>query len=87
MTPAPTVDDLFATFHERLALTWAAGRAGGRCSIDIGDDPRLRTLLVGYLNLINPKKIQILGHTEIAHLESLDHDQLPATVATICAVT
>jgi len=52
-----------------LQLTWLAGRAGGareagRPSLDTVDQ-------VGYLNLIHPHRIQVLGQAELTHVERL----------------
>jgi HPr kinase/phosphorylase len=79
MSTRPTVADLHAAFAERLALQWIAGRAGGGRVIAAGDI-RQPALLVGHLNLINPKAVQVLGPTELEHLESLPGDELAGTV-------
>lgn len=79
MSTRPTVADLHAAFAERLELEWVAGRAGGGREISAGDI-RQPALLVGNLNLINPKAVQVLGPTELAHLESLPVEELDATV-------
>jgi HPr kinase/phosphorylase len=71
MTQRPTVNDLFDALGARLELAWAAGRAGGLRTIAGGDDPELRALLVDHLNLINPRTVQVLGTTEMHHLDAL----------------
>ena len=80
MSQRPTVGDLFASFRQRLALEWVAGRAGGERVIEPADHPQARALLVGYLNLINPKKIQILGDTEMHYLASLEPEAYRQTL-------
>ena len=72
MSDRPSVNDLFAALGTRLQLGWVAGRAGGTRTVDAGEHPELRARLVGFLNLINPKTVQVLGPTELAHLDALD---------------
>jgi len=84
MNARPTVDDLHAAFAERLGLQWVAGRAGGNREIAVGDT-RQPALLVGHLNLINPKAVQVLGATELDHLAALAPDELAGTIASLFA--
>ncbi len=85
MNSSLTVNQLFESHAEKLALKWSAGRSGQgravRCSMDsikakgYADMP-----MVGHLNLIQPSRIQVLGCTELRYLESLGknsyHDAL-----------
>ncbi len=86
MSARPTVDDLHAAFAERLRLEWVAGRPGGKREIAVGD-VRQPALLVGHLNLINPKAFQVLGQTELAHLAGLDEEVRATTIAQLFAAT
>lgn len=74
MTQPATVNQLHATLARRLDLRWVAGRAGAWRTLASTDDPEHRALLIGYLNLINPKAVQVLGPTEMRYLEGLDPD-------------
>jgi HPr kinase/phosphorylase len=57
------VDELVASALPVLRLEWLAGRAGGRRE---AGQPSLDTVdQVGYLNLIHPHRIQVLGQSEI----------------------
>jgi len=80
MSQRATVDDLFASIHKRLTLEWVAGRVGGAQVIEPDDAPQRRELLIGYLNLINPKRVQILGITEMHHLDGLGPEAYRETV-------
>jgi HPr kinase/phosphorylase len=84
MNARPTVDDLHTAFAERLELQWVAGRAGGAREIAVGEI-RQPALLVGHLNLINPKAVQVLGPTELAHLAALADDERTTTIARLFA--
>lgn len=69
-----TAHELFEEVHARLDLHWAAAPEGGDRKIEIAEGRQRRPALVGYLNLIHPNKIQIVGAEELAFL-----DGLPAT--------
>ena len=65
-----TILQLFADNREVLALSWLAGEpAGPDADQPIPWNNRFATPdLVGYLNLIHPARIQVLGHQEIDYL-------------------
>jgi HPr kinase/phosphorylase len=68
MTPF-TIDDLFKHHAEELALTWLAGRQGEQRALLLDADQKLAH--VGYLNLIHPHQIQIVGFYELNYLNML----------------
>ena len=67
-----SVNELFKNHADGLALTWIGGRQGGDRQILLENNPKLAN--VGYLNLIHPHQIQIIGSYEISYLEALNHD-------------
>ncbi len=71
MNPGASVGTLFDTLHEKLELQWSNRRRGGNRSIEAPTDDTAGTALVGHLNLIHPNRVQVLGRTEIAYLDSL----------------
>ena len=76
---------LFDSVGERLALRWVAGMRGeGRAIETVGSGER-RPSLVGYLNIIYPNKVQIIGTEELNYLDSLDSRQRWETVEKIVA--
>ena len=80
MTNSLTARNLFDDLHVRLRLHWAAGT--GECkpySVSAGD-LSARPDLAGFLNLIHPNKVQVLGETEIRYLESLPSIELVKTL-------
>ena len=64
--------DLYEQQHERLGLRWHAGQQGqSRLSESVDTNAR-RPSLAGYLNIIYPNKVQILGSEELQWLDGLD---------------
>jgi HPr kinase/phosphorylase len=80
-----TARQLFDSLHERLALRWAAGVRGESRQIEPGAAQARRPSLVGYLNVIYPNKVQIIGSEELAYLDGLDSRQRWETVQKIMA--
>ena len=82
-----SVEDLFYQHHEKLHLNWVAGQLGGKSiiypesanvdgnTIDEDHPDPLSSAnhrsFVGFLNLIHPHQIQILGQVELSYLDSL----------------
>jgi HPr kinase/phosphorylase len=67
--------ELFDKVSQRLALRWVAGQRGeSRAIVPAEKQPR-RPSLAGYLNIIYPNKIQIVGSEELSWLDSLDSRQ------------
>jgi len=67
-----SVDELFKNHADGLALTWVSGRKGCHRTLLLEADQKLAN--VGYLNLIHPHQIQIIGVYELAYLNSLARD-------------
>lgn len=76
-----TAADVYERFGERLDLTWAAGRKAAAGRSITSDDVKARPSLVGYLSLIHPNQIQVLGAEEFQWLDTLEAKQRWATVA------
>ena len=64
--------ELYEELGERLALRWIAGQPGGERVIERGEHLSRRPSLAGYLNVIHPNKVQIIGSAELAWLDGLD---------------
>ena len=68
--------ELFDQLHERLALRWVtSGQRGGERTLERGEQQTRRPSLAGYLNVIHPNKVQIVGSAELAWLDTLDARQ------------
>jgi HPr kinase/phosphorylase len=66
---------LFDLHVGRLALRWVAGQSGAERALESVDTVARRPSLAGYLNIIYPNKVQILGTEELAWLDGLDSRQ------------
>jgi len=76
---------LFDAVGERLALRWVAGMRGENRGFEPGTTQSRRPSLVGYLNIIYPNKVQIIGTEELNYLDGLDSRQRWETVEKIIA--
>lgn len=70
-----TARELFDKVSSRLALRWVAGQRGESRAIVPAEKQSRRPSLAGYLNIIYPNKIQIIGAEELAWLDGLDSRQ------------
>ncbi|WP_133500296.1 HPr(Ser) kinase/phosphatase [Cognatilysobacter terrigena] len=64
--------ELYDQQLERLGLRWLAGRRGADRVLESVDTVARRPSLAGYLNIIYPNRVQILGTEELAWLDALD---------------
>jgi len=64
-----SLEELIKNHADGLALAWVAGRGGSHRTLLLAEDQKLAN--VGYLNLIHPHQIQIIGVYELAYLDSL----------------
>ena len=80
-----TARQLFDAVSERLSLRWVAGLRGENRAIETGGNYERRPSLVGYLNIIYPNKVQIIGTEELNYLDGLDSRQRWETVEKIVA--
>jgi HPr kinase/phosphorylase len=75
-----TAREIFDAVSERLALRWVSGMRGENRVIEpVGAQTR-RPSLVGYLNIIYPNKVQIIGTEELSYLDGLDSRQRWETI-------
>jgi HPr kinase/phosphorylase len=70
-----TARELFEKVGARLSLRWAAGQRGESRAIVPAEKQSRRPSLAGYLNIIYPNKIQIIGTEELAWLDGVDSRQ------------
>src|SRR5881296_180507 len=76
-----SVERLFEDNHDRLGLTWLAGRQGGN-RVLTGDAALKPTIgQVGHMNFIHPFRIQILGAAEMAWLRGLPESALKDSIS------
>ena len=72
MTDRLSARELFDELGDRLELRWVGGQRGGERLIERGEHLSRRPSLAGYLNVIHPNKVQIIGSAELAWLDGLD---------------
>lgn len=72
MTLAISALELYDQLGERLGLHRLAGQRGESRVLEAVDTVARRPSLAGYLNIIYPNKVQILGTEELAWLDGLD---------------
>ncbi len=75
MNASIAANDLFEQMQERLDLRWVAGQRGQSRVLEAVETVARRPSLAGYLNIIYPNKVQILGTEELAWLDALDSRQ------------
>ncbi|MGH8234270.1 MAG: HPr(Ser) kinase/phosphatase [Rhodanobacteraceae bacterium] len=68
-----------------MALRWVAGRDGAERALQSGGVGQRRPSEIGYLNIIYPNKLQIVGSEELNYLDGLDSRQRWETVQKIFA--
>jgi len=67
--------EVFDELHERLGLRWITGQRGKDRTLERSEQQTRRPSLAGYLNVIHPNKVQIIGSAELAWLDTLDARQ------------
>ena len=83
MAKSLTAQDLFDDLHEKLDLHWVAGTNAGPDYFVSAGDLTARPVLAGFLNIIHPNKVQVLGEEEIRFLEALDPTEREDTIRQI----
>jgi HPr kinase/phosphorylase len=75
-----TARNLFDDLRERLQLQWLSGPHGDEGYSISRDDLTVRPAAVGFLNLIHPNKVQVLGLEEIDYLDALHDEETRTTI-------
>jgi HPr kinase/phosphorylase len=78
-----TARQLFDDVKDRMALRWVAGLRGESRALETRRTQSRRPSLVGYLNIIYPNKVQIIGTEELRYLDALESRQRWETVQKI----
>ncbi len=67
--PSITVNDIFSTHCDKLKLKWICGQQNPQQTLSQSDQHP--TLFIGFLNLVRPNQIQVIGETELQYLKGL----------------
>ena len=86
MSQTLAVSELVERLGERLELRWVCGQQASRRRMLSVASFRSRPSLVGFLNLIHPNQIQVLGDEELEWLDKLDARHRWETIAEICSM-
>lgn len=78
-----SVAEVHQRFGERLGLSWICGAELAAERQIESPAPGARPCLVGFLNLIHPNRIQVIGEEEVRWLDALDARQRWETLARI----
>jgi HPr kinase/phosphorylase len=76
-----TAKSLYDDLHEKLRLRWIAGEKDENGESISPEDLTTRPTMAGFLNLIHPNRVQVLGIDEIRYLESLEAHELASNIA------
>ncbi len=79
-----TVNLLFQHYQQRLGLRWLAGRGGEQRTLRYSADTSGHSL-IGYLNIIHPNRLQLLGPIELDYLNKLDTASRLQLIKQLCA--
>lgn len=80
MTTSLTAQILYADLREKLDLHWVDGNEGTADNFLSAGDVTSRPALAGFLNVIHPNKVQVLGQEEVQFLKRLKAGELNRTV-------
>lgn len=83
MAKSLTARNLFDDLHDRLGLSWVAETGNSTPFAISAGDLSARPDQAGFLNLIHPNKVQVLGEEEISYLDSLQTAELDTTLKRI----
>jgi HPr kinase/phosphorylase len=65
------VAELFKQTRRKLKLNWVAGLNGGSNTLTSNSVTKPSLALIGHLNFVHPKRVQVLGCAEMDYLRSL----------------
>jgi len=82
-----TTKELFETHQEALGLEWVAGYSEVGRSIDLNDIKENENILIGYMNVIQPRHIQVLGRHELDYLRRLQNSTRQEQIRTLFSLT
>ncbi len=83
MTRTITARAFYDDLRTRLKLHWISGEPDPAGFSISSDDLSTRPAMAGFLNLIHPNRVQVLGWEEIRFLDSLHGDEQHATVSRV----
>lgn len=83
MVRSVTARGLFSDLEERLQLQWVCGGEQHDAPTLSSDALTVRPAVAGFLNLIHPNKVQVLGREEMVYLQGLEGEEAENTLNSI----
>jgi HPr kinase/phosphorylase len=83
VTHSITAHTLFTDLQERLDLQWICGADNGFAYSISPEELTARPAMAGFLNLIHPNRVQVLGSEEVRFLQALAEDERSATISRV----
>lgn len=83
MVHSITARKLFADLQEKLGLQWISGADEGSTNSIEPEDMTSRPAMAGFLNLIHPYRVQVLGCEEVLYLQGLSESEQAITTERI----
>ncbi len=83
MTSQITAAELYQHYSDRLDLRWVTGKSQASRRRISAINFKVRPSLVGFLNLIHPNRIQVIGEEELEWLDGLEAKTRWETIARI----
>ena len=81
-----SVQELEESRDAHLALTLVAGRKGLRKKVAYSQVQKMGLALTGFIQFVDPQRLQIIGNTELAFFKTLSVDQQKEVIRKICSV-
>jgi len=81
-----SVQELEESRDPQLALTLVAGRKGLRKKVAYSQVQKMGLALTGFIQFVDPQRLQIIGNTELAFFKTLSVDQQKEVIRKICSV-
>jgi len=80
------VQELEIDREHHLDLTLMAGRRGLKKRITYSQVQKMGLALTGFIKFVNPERLQIIGNTELAYLQTLAPSQQEEIIHQICSL-
>lgn len=80
------VEELGKDGERQLGLTLMAGAKGLKKKVSLAQVQKVGLALTGFVQCLEPERLQIIGHTEMAYFRTLSADQQEAVIRQICSV-
>jgi HPr kinase/phosphorylase len=81
-----TVQELEQNKEHHLELTLMAGRKGLKKKVTHSQVQKMGLALTGFIQFINPERLQIIGNTEMVYFKTLTPEMQEKVIHQICSL-